>query len=517
MAGHILANIDSYDAMICPNNSSMLALPSSVNCSGVTTCEKQELNINMYVPMAMMLSGIIGNLAALLVLFTLSKEVRKTVYYPLLAGLAWTDLIGQVVTSPIPLLSYSKKVELTGTLCMFHGFMMVFFGLITPLLICVLSIERLLSLKFTYFYHRSVTARKAKLTILMCWLVVMIFCSFPLMGFGRYSLQFPCTWCFLKFHRKPDTSISVYTVVFGFINLILIAIMVVCNALVAWTLLRMRRHRKINSSPSSSIKKMGPSTPPPPLTPKLKIEMEIKMVWFLSCITIVFIVCWVPFNVNILQSQLSGHIKQGRDLITVRLASINQIIDPWLYILLRGNLVRKLFNYIKSCFPYKGKRMREMQTKGIKINFPKQNADLTKRLNNAKDESHYNMAMEKLQAEEIGPCSMQDAVADACHMTGDTGNAPVTTNHNNNNNDNEKQPMTKAAAADSCHQSDFDEVKWDFCSPSGGKLSLPGRQSIVQNGLNVMKPCLTFPSLTGVEQDIFESQIKPIYDDDSSV
>lgn len=505
--------------MVCPNNT-MLAVPGAVNCTSVSMCEKQELNINMYVPMAMMLSGIVGNLAALLVLFTLSKDVRKTVYYPLLTGLAWTDLIGQAVTSPIPLLSYSKKVELTGTLCMLHGFLMVFFGLITPLLICVLSIERLLSLKFTYFYHRLVTARKAKLTILMCWLIVMIFCSFPFMGFGRYSLQFPCTWCFLKFHRKPNASISVYAVLFGFLNLILIAIMVVCNVVVASTLLRMRRQRKINSSPSSSIKKITPSTPPPlVLPPKLKIEMEIKMVWFLSCITIFFLGCWVPFNVNILQSQLSGKIQLDRDLITVRLASINQIIDPWLYILLRGNIVRKLFNYIKSLFPYKGRRMREVQRKGIKINFPKENLDMKKKPKSTKEESHYNLPVCKQEPEEIGPCALQDP--SACYsITDDNVPAKESSNHNNNNRETVKpEPALQKQTNSADSQFYFEEIsnQRELYSSSRGKLSLPDKQSMFHNTKNGLRTCSTFPSLSVVGNAMSETRIQSKFSNGRSV
>ncbi|GAB1601758.1 prostaglandin E2 receptor EP4 subtype-like [Argonauta hians] len=343
------------DDLSC-SNETMMELRDSSNCSNMSVYHKPETNTNMYVPMSMMVTGIAGNLAALLVLYTLSKDIQKTVYFPLLSGLAWADLIGQAMTSPVPLLVYSQKVKLGGPLCVFNGFVMVFFGLLTPLLVCVLSFERMLSLKFTYFYHRMVTTRRARLTVLICVLVVLLFCCLPFIGFGDYSIQYPCTWCFLKFHRKRNSSLSAYAIIFGFTNLFLIAAMVFFNLIVVITLLHMRRHRKENTSPSSSIKRILPPSPAPSVLAKIKFEMEIKMVWFLCCITICFLICWVPLNVHILQSQLTNKLRSRKDLFSVRLASINQIIDPWLYILLRGNLFRKIFDYIKRLFPKKRRR-----------------------------------------------------------------------------------------------------------------------------------------------------------------
>ncbi|XP_014779791.1 prostaglandin E2 receptor EP4 subtype [Octopus bimaculoides] len=338
------------------SNETMMPLKAPSNCTNMSVCEKEETNINMYVPMSMMVTGMAGNLAALLVLYTLSKDIQRTVYFPLLSGLAWADLIGQALTSPIPILVYSQKIKLGGYLCMFNGFIMVFFGLLTPLLVCVLSLERMLSLKFTYFYHRVVTIRRARLTVMFCCLAVFLFCCLPFLKFGAYSIQFPCTWCFLKFHRKKDSHLSAYAILFGFINLVLIAAMVIFNLVVVITLLHMRRQRRVNTSPSSSIKRILPPTPAPSVLAKIKIEMEIKMVWFLCCITTFFLICWVPLNVHILESQLTNKTQSKKDLLSVRLASINQIIDPWLYILLRGNLFRKIFNYVKNIFPRKRKR-----------------------------------------------------------------------------------------------------------------------------------------------------------------
>ena len=48
------------------------------------------------------------------------------------------------------------------------------------------------------------------------------------------------------------------------------------------------------------------------------------------------------FQINILINQITGRINYAADLIGVRMASINQILDPWLYILLRKRVIVKV-------------------------------------------------------------------------------------------------------------------------------------------------------------------------------
>ncbi|CAB1449721.1 unnamed protein product [Pleuronectes platessa] len=61
----------------------------------------------------------------------------------------------------------------------------------------------------------------------------------------------------------------------------------------------------------------------------------------LAALTVVSCVCWSPFLVNILMMQInqsprpSDNDQDGFTLLGLRMASLNQILDPWVYILLR--------------------------------------------------------------------------------------------------------------------------------------------------------------------------------------
>lgn len=47
---------------------------------------------------------------------------------------------------------------------------------------------------------------------------------------------------------------------------------------------------------------------------------------------------------------MTGRVNYAADLIGVRLASINVILDPWLYILLRKSVIVKICRFIKNIF-----------------------------------------------------------------------------------------------------------------------------------------------------------------------
>ncbi|KAK3576170.1 hypothetical protein CHS0354_016978 [Potamilus streckersoni] len=330
------------DSSTMKDKPSINDLCSDPHNSNSSMCNKGALGLSVSTPVLMMSFGILGNIIALIVLYTATKEVRRTVFYTLLAGLAWTDLTGQILVSPIAVIMYANNLEWVGgePLCKYHAFMMVAFGMITPLLVCTMALERLLALRFTYFYARVVTRRKAQITIIICWIFVLVYCSLPLIGFGSFEHQFPGSWCFLNFHRESTMDI-VYAYIYAIFNILVIVVIVVFNAAVIFTLIKMKKVRKINNSPSIERREsVKPKS-------KLKVETETQMVWFLCAITIVFCTCWMPLNINILINQITGQISYPTDLIGVRMAGINQILDPWLYILLRKAIIMKGFRFIK--------------------------------------------------------------------------------------------------------------------------------------------------------------------------
>ncbi|OWF34923.1 prostaglandin E2 receptor EP4 subtype-like [Mizuhopecten yessoensis] len=313
------------------------------NGNGSTPCKEEGMGINLSTPILMLSSGLMGNTLALVVLYTMKKETKQTVFFTLLAGLAWTDLIGQLMTGPIAIIVYANNLQWVGgeATCMYHAFSMICFGFLTPVLVCAMSLDRLIALKFTFFYARNFTRKKAQILVVVCWIIVLFVCSWPLMGFGSYEKQYPGSWCFLNFHKESKTDVA-FATTYSVINLLLIVINFLCNIVVISTVINMRKKRIIQNSPSIDRKRR-----PHRSKSQKRLQSETQMVVFMCTITFVFSVCYIPFNVNIIVNQVTGVTNHRVDLMVLRLLAINQILDPWLYILLRRAQLLKILNNIK--------------------------------------------------------------------------------------------------------------------------------------------------------------------------
>ncbi|KAI8787322.1 prostaglandin E2 receptor EP4 subtype-like [Biomphalaria glabrata] len=317
------------------------------------------LGISLSTPILMMTIGVVGNVLALLVLYSSRREAqaRRTVFFVMLAGLAWSDLAAQLTVSPIAIVTYANNLQWVGgtPLCRYHGVMMVSFGLVIPLIVSCMSCERFIAIRFSYFYARHITRRKAQLTFLACWTVTATFTALPFVGFGSYERQYPGTWCFLNFHKESVLD-SIYAAMFAVLNIVAICVMIICNVVVALTLLRLRMSKHLNGSPSldrrlSVSGVVGSSTTPGTvIRGRRHSDMEAQMIWFLCLITIAFSVCWMPLNIHIFLRQFSDKNNPELDLIVIRMASCNQILDPWLYVIFRKNSMLRIFKRLKACF-----------------------------------------------------------------------------------------------------------------------------------------------------------------------
>ncbi|KAJ8261240.1 hypothetical protein COCON_G00169630 [Conger conger] len=82
---------------------------------------------------------------------------------------------------------------------------------------------------------------------------------------------------------------------------------------------------------------------------------EIQMVILLIATSVVMLICSIPLVVRVFVNQLykpsvEMRIENNLDLKAIRIASVNPILDPWIYILLRKAVLLKLIEKIKCLF-----------------------------------------------------------------------------------------------------------------------------------------------------------------------
>ncbi|XP_006013282.1 prostaglandin E2 receptor EP4 subtype [Latimeria chalumnae] len=304
------------------------------------------------IPVIMFIFGVVGNLTAIVVLCKSKKEQKETTFYALVCGLAVTDLLGTCLVSPVTIVTYIQMGWPGGqALCEYSAFILLFFGLSGLSIICSMSIERFLAINHAYFYNHYVDKKLAGLTLFAIYVSNVFFCALPSMGLGNATRQFPGTWCFIDWRTNISTYAAFSYMYAGFSSF-LILVTVVCNVLVCVALIRMHRQFVRRTS-------LGTDTRVSEFRRRRSFHRlagaEIQMVILLIATSIVVLICSIPLVVRVFINQLYqekpvGSIAKDPDLKAIRIASVNPILDPWIYILLRKTVLSKLIEKVKCLF-----------------------------------------------------------------------------------------------------------------------------------------------------------------------
>ncbi|XP_047622526.1 LOW QUALITY PROTEIN: prostaglandin E2 receptor EP4 subtype [Phacochoerus africanus] len=340
------------------------------------------------IPAVMFIFGVVGNLIAIVVLCKSRKEQKETTFYTLVCGLAVTDLLGTLLVSPVTIATYMKGHWPGGpALCEYSTFILLFFGLSGLSIICAMSIERYLAINHAYFYSHYVDKRLAGLTLFAVYASNVLFCALPNMGLGSSRLQYPDTWCFIDWTTNVTAHAAFSYMYAGFSSFLILAT-VLCNVLVCGALLRMHRqfmrrtslgteqhHAAAAAVAVAPATCRGPPAAASPALPRLSdfrrrrsfrriAGAEIQMVILLIATSLVVLICSIPLVVRVFVNQLyqpssERVISKNPDLQAIRIAAVNPILDPWIYILLQKTVLSKAIEKIKCLFCRIGGSRRE--------------------------------------------------------------------------------------------------------------------------------------------------------------
>ncbi|TSK42074.1 Prostaglandin E2 receptor EP3 subtype [Bagarius yarrelli] len=349
----------SGDAMLESNASKPARDPSASNISSRSgTCG----SVSVAFPISMMVTGMVGNLLALLLVssaYRRKENKRKQSFLLCIGSLALTDLFGQLLTSPIVISVYREelqwaRVDVSGTLCPFFGVCMTTFGLCSLFFASVMAVERALAITAPHWYSNSMKTTVTKHVLVSIWCLVLCFALLPIVGVGKYTLQWPGTWCFIS---TGDTNVSgntFFAVTFAALGISSLLVTFSCNVL---TIRALVARCRVQPSASQCSKQWE----------RLTTETVIQLMGIMC----VLLVCWSPLLILMLKmifNHTSSHhckpsaipLLLSRDLqmdcnfflTAIRLASLNQILDPWVYLLLREILLRKfcqVANAVSNC------------------------------------------------------------------------------------------------------------------------------------------------------------------------
>ncbi|XP_075609298.1 prostaglandin E2 receptor EP2 subtype [Balearica regulorum gibbericeps] len=299
-------------------------------------------------------AGLLGNLLALGLLLRCRRGPRArppSLFHVLVLALVVTDLLGTCSVSPFVLASYHHNRTLNALdqgrhICLYFGFAMSFFGLATMLILFAMALERCLALGRPYFYERFLSPRTGLVALPAIYTFSAAFCSLPLVGFGQYVQYCPGTWCFIQMHlnyfqHNGGTEVSELDVTFSLLYatllLFLILSVLLCNLSVIANLARMHRR-------GQKTRRLGTVEQPRAASGcgrrMFSMAEEIDHLLLLSIMTITFVICSLPFTICAYVNQFSKGAASDWDLLALRFLSVNSIVDPWVFAILRPPILR---------------------------------------------------------------------------------------------------------------------------------------------------------------------------------
>ncbi|XP_075392566.1 prostaglandin E2 receptor EP3 subtype [Tenrec ecaudatus] len=322
------------------------------NGTGPAGARGQCGSVSVAFPITMLLTGFVGNALAMLLVsrsYRRRESRRKKSFLLCIGCLALTDLVGQLLTTPVVIVVYLSKqrweqLDPSGRLCTFFGLTMTVFGLSSLFIASAMAVERALAIRAPHWYASHMKTRATRLVLLGVWLAVLAFALLPVLGVGEYTVQWPGTWCFISTGggggnatgSRDNWGNLFFASTFASLGLSALAITFACNLATIKALVS-RCRAKATASQSSA--QWG----------RITTETAIQLMGIMCVLS----VCWSPLLIMMLKmifnqtsvehckSQTEKQTECNFFLIAVRLASLNQILDPWVYLLLRKILLRK--------------------------------------------------------------------------------------------------------------------------------------------------------------------------------
>ncbi|KAM9385501.1 thromboxane A2 receptor isoform 2-T2 [Pholidichthys leucotaenia] len=273
--------------------------------------------------------GLTSNLIAFIVLvksFRRTHSRSRSFFLIFLGGLVVTDFMGLLVTGAI-VVSYHathfnwQKIDPNCHFCNFMGMSMVFYGLCPLLLGATMAVERFIGINHPFARSTNMPKSQKIFMLLMVWFIAGCISLLPVAGVGSYHIQIPGSWCFFNISAKGNDMI--FSLLFSLVGLVSIAVSFLLNTVSVGTLIKVccgqdRAQRRRDH----------------------EVEMTVQLI----LIMIIASICWCPLLVFIAETVLSGGDAQVKYLLLwLRFATWNQILDPWVYILFRRAVLKRVY------------------------------------------------------------------------------------------------------------------------------------------------------------------------------
>ena len=297
--------------------------------------------------------GLPNNL--LVVASILRQRLHGEPTYILLLNLALVDLLLCIFVLPLPVVSgfaggfvFGGNDRVRCRICQL-GIILTILGQLNIHILALLSLDRLIFIKYALKYHRVVTARRVIITMICVWMSSIFISTFPLFGFGDLRYERSYSACSIIFSGKTKLTKNIYYVVFLAVEVIFS--LFVLFAANFWVGFIVQKHiRKIYSIKKTisgrddefviEIKERMTQT---------KNLRHLQFVRVIGSIFVANIVTWIPFLVYVIYYTIRAPSVILDVTVYVSIASA-VVIHPVIQVAICPELRRDFVAFYGMCF-----------------------------------------------------------------------------------------------------------------------------------------------------------------------
>ncbi|XP_078317086.1 prostaglandin E2 receptor EP2 subtype-like [Crassostrea virginica] len=285
-------------------------------------CEEKENEnvIPIYIQLAL---GAFGNLFAVILLLASRHKHRWQSIYILFTGLVMIDLIHNCVCYPLVLKRYISNFTwcFSIPMCDFFSFMETCSHLASGMIIGLMTVDRYLYI--TSFRNQKCPRRRTYVAALFTVLMfASIIAGLQLIGLGNSQLYYPGSWCFLDFTDKTVGN-RVNAAIYSVIGLCSMFVTVIIGVK---TIYIIRRNPEYQA---------------------LLLDNNLVTGVYDEHVTTFLVISMI----DILLHTCNLSTTNGRkELWLIRLMYLNTQINPWIYVIMRKESVRRCFVMVSLCW-----------------------------------------------------------------------------------------------------------------------------------------------------------------------
>lgn len=238
---------------------------------------------------------VVVNIFPIVVALRTKRQKDRLVTDELIVALSITDILSVVVPTPFGLVSYFNKTWYGGKpTCEFYQLTMLWFQIVSILIITYMCIDRLLSLRMALYYKVNGlnVVERVKYFVLAIYIFALLIAALPLIGLAPPAMSTSGLLCeswITSMPKSGEQSVFYITIlVLGYANLLVVLVVNTRVTSMMWKL--QRKLQPLANRRQTNVIQLQTDR-----------KAIVEFTWMIITVTILFYLTWFPTMVSLIK------------------------------------------------------------------------------------------------------------------------------------------------------------------------------------------------------------------------